>query len=186
MRARAAAAEATRARIVEAATRLFIAGWYDDVTLREIAKEAGVSLQTVVNHFTTKEGVFGAVLERYRAGVEELRATTTPDDLDGAVAVLLTDYEPVMEASVRMTALEDRVPAVAAMAAEGHEIHRAWVQRSFPGALSGLRGAARRRKLAALMAATDVTTWRLLRRHHELSPEQTAATVRDMIAALYP
>ena len=186
MQARAASAEATRARIAEVAVRLFVERWYDEVTLRVIAKEAGVSLQTVVNHFETKEGVFSAALEHYRAGVEELRYQAAPDDLDAAIAVLREDYEPVIDAYARLTALEDRVPAVAAMVAEGHEVHRKWVEHAFPGALTGLRGAAKARRLAALMAATDIATWRLLRRHHDLSPDQTAATVRDLVAALYP
>jgi AcrR family transcriptional regulator len=186
MSTRAASAEATRSRIAEVALRLFIERWYDDVTLRVIAEEAGVSLQTVVNHFASKEGVFSAALQHYRSGVEELRATAEPDDIASAVAVLRADYEPVIDAHARLGALEERVPAVAALIAEGHEVHRAWVARTFPGALAGLRGATRERRLAGLMAATDIATWRLLRRHHDFSPQQTAATVRDLVSALYP
>jgi AcrR family transcriptional regulator len=45
----------TRARILEAATRLFLERGYDAVPVAEIAREAGVSSVTVFNHFPRKE-----------------------------------------------------------------------------------------------------------------------------------
>ena len=62
--ARAAAAAATRERILEVATEHFLARYYDDVTLAAIAKEAGVSQQTVINHFASKEGLLEAAADR--------------------------------------------------------------------------------------------------------------------------
>ena len=139
MQARAAAAEATRDRIVDSAIELFIVRRYEDVTLREISKAAGVALQTVVNHFETKENVLLAAIDRFGAQVEELRGAVAPGDVRAAAAVLVTDYERVGEANLRLVALEDSVPAVAAMLAQGRAQHRAWVERTFPGALAGLR-----------------------------------------------
>ena len=60
MSVRAAATQATRERIVEAAAEAFHANWYEDVTMRDVASAAGVALQTVVNHFATKEALFAA------------------------------------------------------------------------------------------------------------------------------
>ena len=60
MSTRAAAAEVTRERILAAASEAFMRGWYDDVTLRDIAADAGVALQTLVNHFGGKETLFAA------------------------------------------------------------------------------------------------------------------------------
>ena len=54
MELRAAAAEATRERILVAAAEVFLERWYDDVTLAELAKRAGVSGQTVINHYGGK------------------------------------------------------------------------------------------------------------------------------------
>jgi hypothetical protein len=39
--------------------------------------------------------------------------------------------------------------------------------------------------LLALCAVTDVTTWKYLRRDHGLSQARTAATLEEMIEALY-
>jgi AcrR family transcriptional regulator len=47
-------AQMTRARILDAARRLLISGTYSSVTMEEIAKEAGVSYQTVYAIFGTK------------------------------------------------------------------------------------------------------------------------------------
>ena len=63
MRKRAEPADATKARIPDAAVRLFGDRFPPEVTLREVASSAGVALQTVVNHFGSKEGLVAAVIE---------------------------------------------------------------------------------------------------------------------------
>jgi len=63
MRTRAASAQATRQRIIGTMLELCLHRWYDEITLRELAAESGVALQTVINHFGTKEGVIAAMLE---------------------------------------------------------------------------------------------------------------------------
>ena len=57
MRDRAASAEATRRRIIDATIALSLERWWPEITMREIAAKAGVALQTVVNHFGSKDGV---------------------------------------------------------------------------------------------------------------------------------
>ena len=47
----------TRRRVAEAALSLFKERDYDDVSLNEIARAAGVSHQTVLNHCESKAGV---------------------------------------------------------------------------------------------------------------------------------
>ena len=185
MQARAAAAEATRDRIVNSAIELFIERRYEDVTLREISKAAGVALQTVVNHFETKENVLLAAIDRFGAQVEELRGAVAPGDIRAAAAVLVTDYERVGEANLRLVALEDSVPAVAAMLAQGRAQHRAWVERTFPGALAGLRGARRAAGSPSCALSCDALTWRLLRRDHGLTPAQTATALEELLEALH-
>jgi hypothetical protein len=54
---RAESTAATREAIVHGAHRLFFERHYEDVTFAEIATAAGVSHQTVLNHFESKEGV---------------------------------------------------------------------------------------------------------------------------------
>jgi len=184
--ARAAAAEATRERIVDAAYELFLARWFDEVGLRDVASSAGVALQTVVNHFGTKDGLLLAALERYSDSIGALRDQVEPDDVPHAAEILATDYERHGDANIRALFVEHRYPAIAKGLGEGRRFHREWVERTFPGALAGLRGAERTRRLMALCAVSDVTSWKYLRRDHGLSQARTAAVLQEMIEALYP
>jgi AcrR family transcriptional regulator len=184
--ARAAAAEATRSRIVDAALELFLERWFDDVALRDVAEAAGVALQTVVNHFGTKDGLFLAVAERFSETVEEVRYGAAPDDVRHAAEVLVVDYERTGDANVRMLALEHRIPALHAGLNDGRRFHREWVERTFPGAFAPLEGAERERRVLALCAVTDVTTWKYLRRDHGLSRARTAAVLEQLIESQYP
>src|SRR5687767_12031760 len=127
MDARAASTEATRERILDVAYAQFMDRWYDEVTLRDLAREAGVALQTVVNHFGSKENVFFAVVDRYGATIAQLRGGAGPDDIPGAAAALAADYEQTGDTGVRMLALEERVPTIAEVLAMGRQQHRAWV-----------------------------------------------------------
>ena len=112
MRSRATAVESTRARIVEAAQALFFERWYDDVTIAGIAETAGVSGQTVLNHFGGKEQVFSAAIERTAAELRNRRFSATPGDVGGAVEALVDDYEITGDANVRLLAVEERLPVV--------------------------------------------------------------------------
>jgi AcrR family transcriptional regulator len=183
MKLRAAAAAETRQQIVNAAIELSLEHWYDEITLRQIAVRAGVALQTVVNHFGTKEGILTAVVEQpAKAGMT--RAAATPDDVESALDSLLRDYETAGDAIVRGLALEGRIPALSQFLERGRKEHRRWLERAFPSTLADLKGAARRRRLDLLVVATDVYTWKLLRRDRKQSPAQTRVAMRELIEAL--
>lgn len=170
---------------MEVAADAFGEHWYDDVTLREIASAAGLALQTVVNHFGTKEALFAAAWERIEAGIEGTRWRAKPGDLEGAVATLITDYERTGDMILRTLAVEERVPVVAPVLARGRQGHQDWVERMFGSALHGLRGAERKRRLAQLVVVTDVYTWKLLRRDKRLGRSQTQLAVLELVRALH-
>lgn len=61
-----------RARILEASRELFAVQGFDDVTVSEVARHAGVARATVFNHFATKHALIDAITEdvlRYYAGM---------------------------------------------------------------------------------------------------------------------
>jgi AcrR family transcriptional regulator len=185
MATRAAAMEATRERILNAACEAFLTSWYDDVTLREVAAAADVALQTVVNHFGTKEALYGAAVERISDAIEARRYSVEPGDVEGAVAALIDDYDRTGDFTLRSLAEEGRLPVVGPGLARGRRGHQDWVAHVFPRALTGLRGAVRQRRLAQLVAVTDVYTWKLLRRDKGLSRDQTVLAVRELVEALH-
>jgi len=185
MQARATAAEGTRARILDAAIESFLAGWYDEVTLRDVAAGAEVALQTVVNHFGTKEELFSAGVEALHERVEAERGAATPGDLDGALSILVEHYEATGDAAIRALAFEDRIPAMKPVLARGRQSHRAWVERIFAATLAEFpAGAERRRVLAAHVAALDVYVWKLLRRDLGLGRAATIAVMRGLVTGL--
>lgn len=176
--ARAAAAVATRERILEVATEHFLARYYDDVTLAAIAKDAGVTQQTVINHFGSKEGLLEVVADQLDP--EHSRKTGVADP----VANVVQDYEPFGDAVIRMLALEERMPVLVPFLDRGRAGHRSWVARAFADQLPDLGDPAYGQALNLHIAATDIYTWKLLRRDMGLSQEQTIDHMRTLVAAL--
>jgi AcrR family transcriptional regulator len=54
--------ERTRFEITESAYRLFLEKGYHGTSMRQIAKEAGIALGGIYNHFSSKEEIFVSVL----------------------------------------------------------------------------------------------------------------------------
>ena len=174
MELRAAAAEATRERILEAAAELFLERWYDDVTLAAIAKRAGVSGQTVINHFGGKEPLAAAAHQRVSEQITSLRYSPEPGDVPALLDALVEDYETTGDSIVRLLALEEKVPSLQPLLATGREGHRRWLEEMF--------GAPE--LLPELIVATDVYAWKLLRRDQGLSREETVAAMLRIVQAL--
>jgi AcrR family transcriptional regulator len=183
MRARAEAVEATRDRIARAAMARFLAQLYDDVTIAAVAADAGVSAQTVLNHFESKEGLFSAAAAIFSADLAGAREQAPPHDAAGAVASLVAQFEASGDGNVRLAVLDERIPAVRAALEKGRASHQELLARVFGDRLPG--GAAeRRRALAALHAATDVYTWKLLRRDLGLGRAATQQVMTQMVEAI--
>jgi len=174
MELRAAAAEATKERILEAAAEAFLEHWYDDVTIASVAKLAGVSGQTVLNHFGGKEPLAMAAYDRMGQEINAKRYAPAAGDVRALVEALLDDYETTGDAIVRLLALEEKVPSLQPLLALGRASHREWVESMF--------GAPE--LTAELVVATDVYTWKLLRRDQGLSRDETVASMLKIIQAL--
>jgi hypothetical protein len=65
----------------------------------------------------------------------------------------------------------------------GTRIHREWVEVVFAPDLEGLDPAARRARAAALVTATDVYVWWLLRRRESLSRAAAEAVIKGLVEA---
>lgn len=69
----------TRAEILDVARRHFLAGDYQRVTMRGIAREAGVDPALVAYYFGSKKGLFGAALALSANPPEVMRAVLAGD-----------------------------------------------------------------------------------------------------------
>ena len=184
MQARARAAEETRVRILEAALALYRERYYDEITLQEIAERAGVSLQTVIRRFGSKEGLVRAVSEHVTPQIEAARGAVSPGDIEGVVEALIPHYEADGDATVRLFSIEERIPTVRDALQYGREFHRSWIARTFAASLPDATAPEYPRRLALFIAATDVLTWKLLRRDQGLSEVETAQAMREMLERL--
>jgi AcrR family transcriptional regulator len=182
MGARAEAVEATRERIARAAAELFLEQTFEDVTLAAIAKAAGVSHQTVLNHYGSKAGVVRGVVEVL--GDETMSARSAePGDVPGAVHALVGEYERMGDANFRWAASADRHDELASVLDIARAGHQAWLEAMFGEALPTAR-VARRRAVHALHAATDVYTWKLFRRDLRLSRAETEKLMTDLVVGV--
>ena len=184
MRARAEAAAETGRRILEAVIELHREHFFDQVSLEDIAERAGVTVQTVIRRFGSKEGLIEAAAEEGKRQVMRQRNRAPIGDIEGAVKNLVDHYEEWGDSALRLLAQEERVAAFRAVTDAGRALHYEWVERTFAPLLAERAGTARRRLLAELIAICDVYFWKILRRDLGLSREQTELAIRETILAL--
>ncbi|SEB72876.1 DNA-binding transcriptional regulator, AcrR family [Paramicrobacterium humi] len=185
MGSRNAAAQRTRTVILDAAERLLAERWYDEVTLADIAREAGVSQQTIVNHFGSKGQLYLVGLEE-RTGprITKHRAAVRVGDLASVVDVAVSDYEQSGPGTLRMLALADRIDALAEAAEYGRRAHRAWVESALAPQIAALDPARRARATRLLVAALDVFTWAQLRQAQGLDAAATRADLEALVEGI--
>jgi AcrR family transcriptional regulator len=180
--ARAKAAEAAADRMIEAFRARLSDSWFDEIRLEDIAADAGVSVPTVIRRFGGKEGLLESAYEQMGREIRA-RRSITPGDAAKAVKVLVEDYEANGDLVIRSLAQEDRHPAVRRAADIGRAGRRAWLAEVFADALAGLPEAAARRRLDALVVATDVYVWKLVRRDMRRPLGELRALMESLVAA---
>jgi AcrR family transcriptional regulator len=181
MAARADAAQQTGERILAAAFDRFRVALFDEVTLDQIAADAGVTVQTVIRRFGSKEGIVAALTQVREAGVTAQRGDAPTGDLAAALTNLMEHYEAEGDLMMHLLRQESRVPAFAAVAARGRQIHAQWCARVFAPWLDARSGVDRRRLSAQLVAVCDLYTWHLLRRQQGLSQRQTKLALLELL-----
>jgi AcrR family transcriptional regulator len=183
MVARAVAAEETGRRIVDAATELFFAQDYGEVTLQAIAKRAGVTLQTVLRRFGSKEQLFSTGARTRGAALMQSREPERPRDGASALRALVASYETIGDFNWRALRAEHQFPVLHEMLGHARANHRGWLERQFGHRLPP-KGRERQRRIVRLFAATDFYVWKLLRLDLGLSVEETLRTMSEQVAAV--
>jgi AcrR family transcriptional regulator len=182
MRARAAAVEETRRRILDATFALSSDRLISDINLDAVARAAEVSVQTVLRQFGSRAGLFEATAQRASRLVAAEREAP-PGDVDAAVRVLVDHYERRGDGTVMMLAQESSDPVVAGVVENGRALHRTWVLDVF-GPLLGTEDEAREEIVDLLVVVTDVYTWKLLRRDRGLSRGDVEQRMNRLVEAV--
>ena len=178
---RAASAHANGESILASARRLFGELRYDQVSLDDIATEAGVTERTVVRRFGSKELLFGAVGAGRAAAIRRARDEVPAGDVPKAVRLLVGTYEDWGDEVLHLLSQERGLAGVTNTVEAGRRYHAAWVERAFSPLLGELPAAVRRRRLGELVAVTDIYYWKVLRRDVGLSRAEVEASLRELI-----
>lgn len=186
MRARAESAAATAERILTAARARLGREPYDVVTLEDVAADAGVTVQTVLRRFGSKERLVRAIAEAAQPGIFAQRDEAPSGDVEAAIANLVEHYEQAGDEVLHLLRQEHRVPAFAEITAAGRAFHARWVDRVFAPWLARRSGVDRSRLRAQLIAVCDVHTWYLLRRQAGLSRRATRQALRELVEGILP
>lgn len=180
MRARAAAAEATRRRILEAVVTLLKSRFRFEIRLEDIAEGAQVTAQTIINVFGSRSELLDMAFATLLREIREQRLRAEPGDLKGAVGALLDHYEQFGDLVVRNLA-ERADPELIAVGRAGH---RQWVQWQFEAQVAQVDPTRRRSLTDELVCVCDVYTWKLLRRDMGRSRPETEKTILSLVNAI--
>lgn len=181
---RARRAAQTTERIAEVTENLLASEHEESVTLQAIAEGAQVSVQTVLRHMGSRDGCIDAVMVRVGARIEAERGHAEPGDVDGALAGLLAHYESTGPLVLNLLAQEGGSSALAEqVVTSGRAYHRDWVEHCF-GPFLPSDPNRRERDVDAVVAATDLYVWKLLRLDLERSPKAVAATIARLVRAV--
>jgi AcrR family transcriptional regulator len=183
MVARAEQAEATRRRILDAAIGILFDSQVP-VTLSSTATRAGVSVQTLLRSFASRPALVQAAAEEAWRRVVDQRGQAPPGDVAASVKVLFIHYETYGDRLIQARARESAVLELVAGLHRARADHRRWVARTYRPQLEARPEAKREQVLNALVAVTDVYTWRVLRRDLALDRREAEATLAGMVAAV--
>ena len=178
MGARAQSVEETRQRIIDALFEMTATRMFPDISLDDIAREAGVSVQTILRQFGSRAALIETTIEYSINRVSEERATPV-GDIEAALRVLLDHYELRGNTAMLMLAQETSDPLVGAITERGRQMHRRWVEEVFSPFV-----AANDPVIDLLVVATDVYSWKLLRRDRGLSRARTQQRMIDLVRAV--
>jgi len=181
MRARAESTARTRERILDAVIALSEERLTVEIVLADVAERAGVSVQTVLRHFGSKENLFDEVMPYWLAQVRTER-TTPVGDAAAAVDNVVRFYDRLGNWTLRMQALEHSDESSRRAVAVGRRFHRQWVEEAFAPQLAGRSD--RDEVVDLLVVATDVLTWKILRRDQAMNRKTTCQRMLRLVESV--
>lgn len=167
-----AVTRATRASIVDAAFRVFSENGYASASLREIARQCGVSHATLLHHFPRKADLLTATLERRDLQFPEI-AESTPVD------VLLADMVEGARRNENQPGIVHVFTVVAAEAADPDHPAHAYFERRTTQFIASVAACLRHGQengtvpthwSAESMATNIIALWDGLQLHVPLNP----------------
>ena len=171
-------------RILAVVYRDFLSRYLDEVTLDEIAAATGVTVQTLLRRWGSKEGLFTAAVALVDRDFADRRVPIEPGDVEAGVRAIVAGYERNGDIVMRALYQEERVAAVQPLVQVGRQRHHEWVSCVFAPWLEARTPRDRTRLHAQLVSVLDIYTWKLMRRDLGLSAVETRTAMLELVRAL--
>ncbi|NBC02194.1 MAG: hypothetical protein GVY20_00665, partial [Bacteroidetes bacterium] len=159
MSKRSQQAHQTTEKIISATEELLKELPLSEINLNAIASKSDITVQTVLRHMESRDGCIKAVARRVAERIEQQRGMGNPDRVEQAIRNLVDHYETEGDLVLNLLAQESEDPTVAEFTNQGREYHRRWVRDS----LLPVSSMPSRDLIDAIVAATDIYTWKLIR-----------------------
>jgi AcrR family transcriptional regulator len=174
-------AKNTNARIIDSTEYLLANGPLEEITLTAIAKRAEVTVQTVLRHMGSRDGCLNAVAEQVSERIDSQRGHTKRGDVDAAISDIINHYESESNLILNLLEQANRGENFANRMTElGRIYHRNWVEHNF----GVLVKSADEATIDALVAATDIYIYKLLRLDMGRSLKSTKAVIKHLIRGI--
>jgi len=184
MGARAEAAAETGRKILRATMESYGERFFDQVSLEDIAERAGVTVQTILRRYNSKDDLIAAAANEVRQSLRSQRDEVPVGDVVSAIKALVYSYEEHGDRFLRLLAQEERVAAFRLITDTGRAYHHQWVERVFAPFLAIRTGSKRQRLLAQLISICDLYSWKVLRRDLGLSRDKTELAMTEAVMAV--
>lgn len=180
---RSIAAARTQDRILRATVELATEKLTVEIVLADVAGRAGVTVQTILRHFGSRDRLFDAAVKF--AGAEVVAERSAPvGDVSEAVRVIVEHYETRGDWVIALLGQEASDERIRGITVPGKQLHRDWVKTVFGPQLADRPETGRPIIADLLVVATDVYTWKLLRRDCSLDRDRTEHTMRHLVDAI--
>jgi len=180
---RSVAAARTQESILRATVELATEKLTVEIVLADIADRAGVTVQTVLRHFGSRDRLFDAAVTFANSEVVTERAAPVGDVAE-AVRVIVDHYEIRGDWVIALLGQEASNERIRGITVPGKQLHRAWVETVFDPQLLNMTESGSPAIADLLTVATDVYTWKLLRRDRGLSRDTTERRIRQLVDAI--
>lgn len=183
---RQAQAVERRKTILKCAARVIANATDDEFRLEDVAQAAGVSVQTILRAFGSKDGLMVATLETEAHDAVDFTAFANIkfQDIEAFVLTVFSVYDKIGDLVIHALANEHRSPEFQKSLDIGRTYHKEWVSGAFAPYIERRSPPERRVLFHALLAATDIYIWKILRRDEALNFDETVATVAFTLKSL--
>lgn len=153
----------THQRVLDGAAALFLEKWLDEMTLQDVAEKSGVTVQTLLRHFGSRDQLFITAIQEIDLGADGRRAEPQSGNVKEIVKAITDYYEEYGDGVLRCLAQEIRFPMLDIPLKKGRVQHRNWVKKVFAIYLTRLSGDERQDLEDQLYSLCEVYLWRIYR-----------------------